>query len=343
MVMGRTGSRSRIRRRSGSSSSSRSGRSSRRRRRKRKRKRRRIKRTDDEAGEERKKMRLTEVAQTSLVCVTFSSNYLTVRPYCAYPRPRKCQVHMVDELSRAGAAVAVSDGEEKFESWAWMMGISAPKLRHAVFSDPVQGNLRGLQTREATAASETLVTLPKDVAITLMAGEASPFKSWVSPEFWDGQPWYVKLGLKLLWERQLGGASKVKGYVDLLPSPESFETLVHWSDEELAELMYAPCIGSAKRQRLKWDKIHQELVSKCPNGSGRVVSRDDLVWAMECVLSRAFGGRFGGGTEALLAGGAAAAAGVGSYLATGEAWGVALAALALLPLTMREISALSGL
>lgn len=39
----------------------------------------------------------------------------------------------------------------------------------------------------------------------------------------------------------------------------------------------------------------KNLAAGCPQGAGRAVTRDDLVWAMECVLSRAFNGRFGGG------------------------------------------------
>ena len=45
------------------------------------------------------------------------------------------------------------------------------------------------------------------------------------------QQWYVKLALKLLWERQLGSASAVEGYVNVLPAQGSFETLVHWTDQ----------------------------------------------------------------------------------------------------------------
>lgn len=41
----------------------------------------------------------------------------------------------------------------------------------------------------------------------------------------------------------------------------------------------------------------QNLVARCPEGAGRAVTKDDLVWAMECVLSRAFRGRFGGGQQ----------------------------------------------
>ena len=41
----------------------------------------------------------------------------------------------------------------------------------------------------------------------------------------------MKLALKLLWERQLGAASAVEGYVNVLPAQGTFETLVHWTDQ----------------------------------------------------------------------------------------------------------------
>lgn len=38
---------------------------------------------------------------------------------------------------------------------------------------------------ESTAKSERLATVPAKAAITLTAFEETPFRSWVSPEFWD--------------------------------------------------------------------------------------------------------------------------------------------------------------
>lgn len=69
----------------------------------------------------------------------------------------------------------------------------------------------------------------------------------------------------------------------------------HSLTQELDGLEYPKCAASAKRQRATWDKLHANLVEQCPEGAGRAISRDDLVWALECVLSRAFNGRFGGG------------------------------------------------
>lgn len=49
---------------------------------------------------------------------------------------------------------------------------------------PSQRN-RGLKAVEATSTSEQLVTVPAKAAISLTASESTPFRSWVSPEFWD--------------------------------------------------------------------------------------------------------------------------------------------------------------
>lgn len=43
----------------------------------------------------------------------------------------------------------------------------------------------GLKAVEATSKSEELATVPAKAAISLAASESTPFKSWVSPEFWD--------------------------------------------------------------------------------------------------------------------------------------------------------------
>eukprot|EP00752_Nemacystus_decipiens_P016244 g14524.t1 len=232
--------------------------------------------------------------------------------------------------------------EDEFERWAGEAGIKAPKLRHEVFADALVGDLRGLKAVESTSQSERLATVPAKAAITLTASEETPFRSWVSPEFWDSQQWYVKLALKLLWERQLGSASAVEGYVNVLPAQGSFETLIHWTDQELDALKYPKCAASAKRQHVAWDKLHQDLVARCPEGAGRAISRDDLVWALECVLSRAFNGRFGGGQKsAILSAGLLIASGAAYAFTEQPVWAL-LAALTLLPLTLPELGSLGA-
>jgi len=51
---------------------------------------------------------------------------------------------------------------------------------------------------------------------------------------------FEKMALMLLHERQKGKSSVVSGYIEQLPA--EFDTLLHWSSEELQLLMYPPLI-----------------------------------------------------------------------------------------------------
>eukprot|EP00903_Cladosiphon_okamuranus_P010829 g10230.t1 len=293
---------------------------------------------------------LADVSVEGFVCVSTPARRLLSRdavasagcPAQSSPERRPSKAEAVAEGMSASSGMSEEErGEDEFERWAGGAGIKAPKLRHEVFADALVGDLRGLKAVESTSKSERLATVPAKAAITLTSSEGTPFRSWVSPEFWDSQQWYVKLALKLLWERQLGSASAVEGYVKVLPAQGSFETLVHWSDQELDALKYPKCVGSAKRQRAAWDKLYQDLVARCPEGAGRAITRDDFVWALECVLSRAFNGRFGGGqNSAIVSAGLLVASGAAYAFTEQPVWAL-LAALALLPLTLPELGSLS--
>lgn len=62
--------------------------------------------------------------------------------------------------------------------------------------------------------------------------------------FYKDAPWFVKMAVLLLWERQKGRASPVWGYCEQLPA--SIDTPVRWSEAELAELQYAHAIGEVR-------------------------------------------------------------------------------------------------
>lgn len=51
---------------------------------------------------------------------------------------------------------------------------------------------------------------------------------------------FEKMALMLLHERQKGKSSVVSGYMEQLPA--EFDTLLHWTSEELQLLMYPPLI-----------------------------------------------------------------------------------------------------
>ncbi|CAM9291619.1 unnamed protein product [Chrysoparadoxa australica] len=226
--------------------------------------------------------------------------------------------------------------EQQFEQWAQTRGIVAPKLEHSVF-----GALRGLKVTENIAPQETLVTIPREATLYLKANDDKcPFPSWVAPAFWTIAPWYTKLALKLLWERQLGQASPISGYVELLPAPASFSTLIHWSDQELDALQYPSLQAAVKRQKKAWEDLHSQLRAMSPEGAGKV-SQERFIWAIECVLSRSFSGRFGSSdnTKLLLAGAILAGVGGGLLAATDQPWALLAAIAVLLPSTVNEVVA----
>ena len=55
---------------------------------------------------------------------------------------------------------------------------------------------------------------------------------------------FEKMALMLLYEKQKGRQSVVSGYVDQMPA--SFDTLLHWSPEELQLLMYPHLIQQVR-------------------------------------------------------------------------------------------------
>lgn len=151
--------------------------------------------------------------------------------------------------------------------------------------------------------------------------------------FYKEAPWFVKMGVLLLWERTKGRASPVWGYVEQLPT--SIDTPVRWSDAELAELQYAPAIGEARampgcalcwggagagagagagmpttpaapsvpqiqHQRAAWRQQYDAFVKAAGAAGGPGASWDDFLWALENVRSRAFSGPYTGSSgEAL--------------------------------------------
>jgi len=179
-------------------------------------------------------------------------------------------------------------------------GIKAPCLAHAIIPQPDGNTRRGVVALEDVAAGDTLVMLPRDSALCLLDGEPCPSgERWLEP-FWADHPdWYVRLGIKLLLEREKGSSSRFAGYMALLPpqAPDTLDFPVEWSPTRLADLRYTPLERSVARQQRRWT----EMASALEAGGGRF-GEADLRWAFKVCLSRAFAGSFGGGALSLVPG-----------------------------------------
>jgi len=85
----------------------------------------------------------------------------------------------------------------------------------------------------------------------------------------------------------------IAAYASLLPGPGQLQTPYHWSENELSALHYNALKDNVLKQRKTWGELWGNLERR--NRAGREITKDDLVWAMESVLSRAFKGSFGSG------------------------------------------------
>lgn len=187
-----------------------------------------------------------------------------------------------------GAAHKAEDAAatKAFVSWAREAGIEFPKLTVAYFD-----GVRGMAARAAIVPGDALVQLPRDSALLATPGQRCPFPTWVDATFWDAKPWSVRLALMLLHEARQGASSRVAGYVAQLP--RSFDTPLHWSAMERQALAYPHLVAEVEQQERQWKQLYTDLMAASPQCG---VSREELTWAMECVLSRAFSGPYSGST-----------------------------------------------
>ena len=102
----------------------------------------------------------------------------------------------------------------EFEGSMKSKGANFPKLRHAYFNPTER---RGLVAIEEIRQQETIITIPKNLAICLSPRERCPEPALRT--FWDAHSvWYVRLGMKLLLERDKGPASPTASYIAFLPA-----------------------------------------------------------------------------------------------------------------------------
>lgn len=185
-----------------------------------------------------------------------------------------------------------SSTTENYEQWARSAGISFPKISQSYF-----GELRGCEALDAIAPDEPFVFVPREAAIVVEPTGKCPCADFVDSNFWKQAPWFVKMGVLVLLEYSLGSKSRVSGYIQQLP--ESIDTPVRWTDDELTELQYQPLEDAIKAQRTTWKDQYRQFVDSYKNTAGdtwnsELASWEKFTWACENVRSRAFSGPYAG-------------------------------------------------
>lgn len=174
--------------------------------------------------------------------------------------------------------------DQEFQAWWQSADIKADALVPAEFAD-----LRGMAATTAINTGDSIVTLPRTAALLVTPKMKCPFPESIDQAYWAKSQWFEKMALMLLHERQKGKSSVVSGYIEQLPS--EFDTLLHWSSEELQLLMYPPLIQQVQQQKQSWHNHYKNVQAASTDNP---MGEDDLVWALECVRSRAFSGPYSG-------------------------------------------------
>ena len=186
---------------------------------------------------------------------------------------------------RATEAFATDAPVIPFEDWAEANGINAPKL--AVTG---KDELRGVLMLDDAQAGEEICCVPRTSCLDLSAveGAGSPCEALVPSALWVTLRWYERLACWLLAEQRRGAESPVAGYMGYLPKPDQFaDAPLSWDDDELSLLSYPPVAASIREQAAELDELFANL-QRAGGSLAPSVSRDELQWAMQLVLSRAF-------------------------------------------------------
>ena len=209
------------------------------------------------------------------------------------------QVQSFDCIRRLGAALTrrralvgadESDSPqwERFVDWAGARGIIFDKWRIG----DVGGGLRGAIATQNVRKGTVLVSARPEAVLSVREGDACPLpRSFIDPAYWDrmAKKWEIRLALLLLYEKSLGSHSRWAPYLEVLP--HSFGLPLTFSEEEVAELQYAPFIADVQIERLFWEQQYVALGSAMHNAPP---SRGDFYWALSCACSRTATFTFGG-------------------------------------------------
>lgn len=229
---------------------------------------------------------------------TLGSDVISAKP-CAGPCAisNTCKIRRVPRSSvrswsrhRTYCAQAVQaddtaqKSQQNFQHWWQKAGVKADALEPADFA-----GLRGMKASKAINTGDSIVSLPRTAALLVTPKMKCPFPELIDAAYWSKCQWFEKMALMLLHEQQKGQQSPVSGYVEQMPT--DFDTLLHWSPEELQLLMYPHLIQQVQQQKQSWHEHYQNVQNA---SKGKSVSESDLVWALECVRSRAFSGPYSG-------------------------------------------------
>ncbi|DBA83878.1 TPA: hypothetical protein ACH3X1_006386 [Trebouxia sp. C0004] len=157
---------------------------------------------------------------------TIAGLFLVMCLFCISP------AHAFIEKCPADGAQAQECVEDRIDGllkWSSSGGIYAPRLQ----AGHVDG-MRGMIATKTIKKGGLMMSIPREMALIVQDGTASPFPWLLSDEDWSLAQQEVQLAALLLYHAKLGQESKWYPWIQALPT--TFDTLPHWTAAELDEL-----------------------------------------------------------------------------------------------------------
>ena len=175
--------------------------------------------------------------------------------------------------------------------------------------DDIIGGGLGLVATSTIEPNTLMLQVPNHLSFTVSnsALDSNPISesNFInSAKAYRDAPWWGKLSIDLnVCDKisSLRPVAKADGnQIDMRPwldsLPRSFDTPLHWTQEEREALQYAPILTMISAQEKKFRSVYDSLKSSIDPSSPLASnwSYDDFVWGCECARSRAFSGAYGG-------------------------------------------------
>lgn len=187
-------------------------------------------------------------------------------------------------LSKLCIMNSTKNASAVYHDWARESGVQFDKVEQKEF-----GEVRGMVALADIQAGEMFINLPRSAALVVDPLEKCPCPEFVDSGYYKTCPWYVKMAILLLSEKDKGSSSRIYGYIKQLP--DSIDTPVRWSEKELDELQNPRFKESIMKQMEDWKQLYKEFKN---NSKGATKSYDEFLWALENVRSRSFSGPYAG-------------------------------------------------
>ncbi|KAJ3677394.1 hypothetical protein LUZ60_003118 [Juncus effusus] len=197
------------------------------------------------------------------------------------PHRRKISIRAVlQSRAKTNLTTPSESSLNKFSNWVVETGAIKPSVKPGLVPEGL-----GLIANRDFSQNEVVLEIPKKLWIdsdTIASSEIGRVCGGVRP--------WVGIALFILREKMLGDESKWKPYLDILP--ESTNSTLFWSEEELSEIQGTQLLSTTMSVKdyvqSEFSKVQEEIINPNRNLFPGKLNSEDFLWAFGILRSRAF-------------------------------------------------------